>query len=103
MLETILQDGVEVSHQYQGEGHSFVADAGQLSEQFAQAHAAPQGMGGRFLDDGPVGHRVTERDADFYHVDAFLLQGLDDVDGVVGVRISGTKINGEDMLLLSVE
>lgn len=90
-FETIMEDGVEVSHQYQGDFH-VLPDVFQLLEEAVQAHAVSQGFRGSVLDDGAVGHRVAERYAYLYHVDAILFKVFYDFPGPVESRISGTEV-----------
>ena len=101
-FETIMEDGVEVSHQYQGDFH-VLPDVFQLLEEAVQAHAVLQGFRGSVLDDGSVGHRVAEGDADFQHVYASCGQCADDVSRTSGRRVSGTEIQRKDILFLLVE
>ena len=97
-----MEYGVEVTHEDERDVH-VAADAFQLGEQFAQAHAAAQGFGGRVLDDGPVGHRVAEGYADFQHVDAARGEGADDVGRAVGRGVPGTEVKRKDSLLFFFE
>ena len=86
-----MEDGVEVSHQYQ-KGISRLA--GCLSappRRAVQAHAVLQGFRGSVLDDGSVGHRVAEGDADFQHVYASCSQCADDVSRTSSHRVSAQK------------
>ena len=101
-FEAELEDGVEVAHQQQGNVYR-AADVGQLVEEAAQAHAAPQGGGGGLLDDGAVGQGVAEGDAYLNHVHARVLQGLDGGGGAVGGGAAGTEVDGENAAALGLE
>ena len=101
-FETIMEDGVEVSHQYQGDFH-VLPDVFQLLEEAVQAHAVLQGFRGSVWDDGSGGYRVAEGDADFQHVYASCGQCADDVSRTSGRRVSGTEIQRKDILFLLVE
>ena len=76
ILESILHDGIEISHQHQRNLY-FFTDIFQLVEKKFQCHAVFQGAGGGVLDNGTVSHRVTERNADFNHVNPFFFQDFD--------------------------
>ena len=93
-FETIMEDGVEVSHQYQGDFH-VLPDVFQLFEEAVQVHAVSQGFRGSVLDDGAVGHRAAEGDADFQHVYASCGQCADDVCRSSCRRVSGTENTGK--------
>lgn len=82
MLEAILHDRIEVAHQDDRDvnlrTHLF-----QLAEEEAEAHAVAQGLCRSLLDDRTVCHRVGKRNTDFNHVDASLLERLEDGQRVV--------------------
>lgn len=101
-FESVLHDWIQVTHEHQWNPDVFT-DIFQLAHQQFQRHTVSEGFGGRILDDGTVCHRVTERDSDFYHIDAFLFQGPDNIGSSVQDRCSGTKIQGEDRCFLFVE
>ena len=82
MLEAILHDGIEVTHQ-DDRNVNLRTHLFQLAEEEAEAHSVAQGLCRSLLDDRAVRHRVGEGDADFNHVDSRLLEGLEDGQRVV--------------------
>jgi len=94
-----VQDGVEVAHQDEGDG-DLVLDGLQLGEEELEGHAVLQGLGGSGLDDGAIGQRVAEGNADLDEIDAAALHREDDVSGAIEGRGAGTEIEGEEFLVL---
>ena len=95
-LETVLHDGVQISHQYQ-RNSDLAADIGQLAEEFFQGHSVVKGLGCGLLDNRTVGHRVTERDSYFYHLDTFLFQSTDDFGCTFQGGTAGTEVNRQEI------
>lgn len=91
ILESVLHDGVEVTHEYEWNFH-VVAYPRKLGEKDLQRHTVVQGLRCRVLYDGAVGHRVAERYAYLYHVDTILFKVFYDFPGPVESRISGTEV-----------
>ena len=100
-LYTIVEDGIEVAHEDEGDGH-LVLDGFQLGEECLQVHAVLQGLSGGGLDDGTVSERVAEGDADFNKVDASSLHRLYHIAGSFECRTAGTEIEGEEFAVATV-
>ena len=100
VLEAELQDGVQITHQY--EGDVYVATyVGQLLEEQAEGYSVAQGARGRFLYDHAVGHGVAEGDTYFYHSDSVALEDTNDIGRPVQGRASGAEVNGKQVLGLA--
>ena len=100
-LYAILHDGVEIAHENERDVY-LVFDCGQLLKKQPQCHTVLERTRGSILNDRPVGHGVTERDAYFDHGDASPLHGQDDVGCAIEGRGSGTEIEGEQFLLTTI-
>ena len=96
VLETVLHDGVQISHQYRRDS-DLAADIGQLAEEFFQGHSVVKGLGCGLLDNRTVGHRVTERDSYFYHLAPFLIQSTDDFGCTFQRGTAGTEVNRQEI------
>ena len=75
-------------------------DGFQLVEEQLKAHAVMERLGGCGLNDGTVGQRVAEGDADLDEVDAAALHGQDDIGSAVEGRTACTEVEGEEFLFL---
>lgn len=95
-FEAKLHDGVEVSHEDERDA-DVATDVAQLLKKDAQGHAIAEGLGGGVLDDDAIGHRITERDADFNHVDTIAFESADDVGGAFQSGATGTEIDGQQV------
>ena len=82
---------------------NFLAYVMQLLEEDAEGHAVSQCLGGGILYDGAIGHGVREWDAYFYHLDSFLLKGLDGVGCAFECGMSCAEVYGEDVVVLCTE
>ena len=98
-LDAIVQDGVQIAHQDEWDVH-LVLDGLELLQQQAHRHAVAECLGGGGLDDGTVGQRVAEGDADLNEVDATALHGQDDVGRAVEGWTASTEVEGEEFLSL---
>ena len=101
-VEAILHDRVEISHE--NEGNMYVApDVLQLLKQESERHAVAQGTGGGILNDYSIGHGVAEGNAYFYHVHAVLLQGADNVSGIVKGGAACAEVHGQQVVWIVLE
>ena len=93
-------DGIHVAHQYQGKPYALFPERFQLRKELRERHAVAQSLGCRVLNNWAVCHRVTEGNAHFDEVYAIGLHGLDDVGCAVERRMSCTKVERQQALLL---
>ena len=91
LLNAVLHDGIEITHQHQGNGDLFL-DGLQLLEKQTQTHTILQGCCGCFLDNRSVGHRIAEGYADFYHADTSILHSQNGIGSTVKGGGSCTEI-----------
>ena len=101
LLDAVVQDGVEVAHQHEGNFY-LVLDGCELGEEFAEGHTVSKGLCGGRLDDGTIGQRVAERDAYLNHRDASALHRQDDVGGAFEGGTTGTEIERQEFLVCAV-
>jgi hypothetical protein len=74
-------DGIRIPHQHDGRGRVACTERAYHVQHVAQADALREGALGRPLDDGPVGHRIGERDAELEDVGAAGDERMQDAGG----------------------
>ena len=96
-----MEDGVEVAHE--DERYFYLTlDGLQLCEESLEVHAVLEGLRGSTLNDGAVGQRVAEWDADFDAVDTSALHREDDVGCAVEGGRSGAEVEREVLAIAAV-
>ena len=100
-LDTVVQDGVEIAHQHEGDFY-MVLDGCELGEEFAEGHTVPESLRGSTLDDGTIGQRVAERDAYLNHGDASTLHRQDDIGSAFEGGAAGTEIERKEFFILAI-
>ena len=101
-FESELHDGVEVTHQNEGDVY-VLADVAQLLEKEFQRHTVADCLGSGILDDNTVCHGIAERDSDFNHTDSVSLERADYFGRTVQGGSAGAEINGKDVFLVAGE
>lgn len=91
LLKPEMHYRIEITHQYQWDV-DVAADVGELAEQHAERHAVAQRLCSGILNNRTVGHRVAERYADFYHVNAPVGKSADDFGRGIERRRTGAEI-----------
>ena len=81
-LDAVVQDGVEITHEYQRDV-DLVLDGLELAEEQAEVHAILERLCGGTLNDGTIGQRIAEGDAYLDHGDATALHGKNHIAGAL--------------------
>ena len=102
VLQAHLQDGVQVTHQYQRHADP-LSDPFQLMEQQVQGHAIPERLQTALLNDRPVGKGIRKRYPDFHHIRAIFLQQLQEPHRIMEFGVTGSHIDGKDLRFLLFE
>ena len=97
-----MQNGIKISHQDKGNVYGS-ANVGELFEKRSHAHTIFKRLCRSRLNSGAISQRVAKGHANFYHVDATLLQGLKHGYCAIERRISCAKVNRENILFFSIE
>jgi len=90
-LDAVVENGIEIAHEDDGDVH-VVLDGLQLGEKFGKRHTIFEGLSGGALDNGTIGQRVAEGDADLDEIDAATLHGEDDVTCAFECGTASTEI-----------
>ena len=96
-LETIVEDGVHVAHEDEG-NIDVTTDVPELFKEYTERHTVAQGTGGGILDDGAIGHGVGEGHSDLYHVDAIGGQGTDDIGRAIESGSPRTEVDTQQVM-----
>ena len=96
-----MEDGIEVAHE--DERCLYLPfDGLQLREERFEVHTVREGFRGGTLNDGTVGQRVAEGNADLDAIDASTLHREDDVGRAVEGGSSGAEVEREELAVATV-
>ena len=101
-FEAILHNGIQVTHQDNGDLHA-LSNPFQLLEEQTDRHAVAQRLCARLLNDRTIGHWVGKGNTYLNHVDTFCLQLSQDLGCIFQPGIAGGEIDGENAVFLCLE